>query len=93
MFQMKIYRVPPPPETSDWEISADLPGKERQGKGKWEKKEGKLKKECKKLKCKEGKLQNEEGDVFGFSLLKTTEIFLEGSLVGLHQKQMDFAMG
>ena len=25
-----------PPETSDWEISADLPGKERQGKkGKW----------------------------------------------------------
>ena len=34
-----------PPGTSDREISADLPGKERQGKkGKWSRKEGKLKK-------------------------------------------------
>ena len=34
-----------PPETSDREISADLPGKERQGKkGKWSRKEGKSKK-------------------------------------------------
>ena len=35
-----------PPDTSaDWEISADLPGKERQGKkGTWRRKEGKLKK-------------------------------------------------
>ena len=31
-----------PPKTCDWEISADLLGKERQGKkGKWVKKEGK----------------------------------------------------
>ena len=34
--------APPPPETSDWEISADLSGKHRQGKmekgGKWRRK-------------------------------------------------------
>ena len=34
-----------PPDTSDWEIFVDLPGKERQGKkGKWRRKEGKPKK-------------------------------------------------
>ena len=53
-----------PPETSDREISVDLPGKMRQGKkgkgGKWRRKEGKCKKEGgENFKCKEGKLQNE----------------------------------
>ena len=34
-----------PPETSDWEISADLSGKERQGKkGEWEEKRRKIEK-------------------------------------------------
>ena len=40
-----------PPETSDREISADLPGKERQGKkGKWGKKKENRKREGGKLK-------------------------------------------
>ena len=53
------------PDTSHWEISADLPGKERQGKqGKWRKKEGKLKKEGGKLKMEGEKLQNKEGPFF-----------------------------
>ena len=46
-----------PPKTSDQEISADLPGKGRQGKkGKWSKKEGKSKKEDGKLKMEGGKV-------------------------------------
>ena len=48
-----------PPETSDREISGDLPGKERKGNtGKMGEKEGKLKKGRLKIgKCKEEKLQ------------------------------------
>ena len=49
-----------PPEASDREISADLSGKERQGKkGKWRRKEGKSKKEIR----EGGKLKMEEGKV------------------------------
>ena len=51
-----------PPETSDWEISTDLPGKERQGKN-WKRirKEGKSKKgRCKIENGRRKKLQNEE---------------------------------
>ena len=48
-------------ETSDREISADLQGKERQGKkGKWSSKEGKWKGEVENLQWKEEKVQNEE---------------------------------
>ena len=57
-----------PPDTSHWEISADLPGKEREGKkGKWRRKEGKLKKrKVENWKWKEEKLQNEERPFFFF---------------------------
>ena len=42
--QWRNRREECPPETSDREISADLPGKEKQGKkGKWSRKEGKSK--------------------------------------------------
>ena len=63
-----------PPETSDWEISADLSGKERQGKKqKWSRKEGK---------SRTGRWKNANGMrkvvfvfvfvfVFCFSLFKT----------------------
>ena len=67
-----------PPETSDREISADLPGKERQGKkGKWSKKEG-------------GKRGGEDFFIFFiylfffcFSLLKTTEICFGSTNMGI----------
>ena len=57
-----------PPETSDREISADLPGKKRQGQnGKQSRKEGKLKREGGKFwKWKEEKLGNEERTPFFF---------------------------
>ena len=60
-----------PPETSDWEISADLPGKKRQGKqGNGVKMENKRRKIVKgKLenwKWKVEKLQNEERTFFFF---------------------------
>ena len=62
-----------PPDTSHWEISADLPGKERQGKkGKWRRKEGKSKK------GKAEKLQNEEGPppfFFSFHFSKPLKLF------------------
>ena len=46
------------PQTSDQELSADLPGKDRQGKkGKWSKKEGKSKREGEKLKMEGGKVR------------------------------------
>ena len=47
-----------PPDTSHREISADLPGKEKEEKKKekWRGKEGKLKKESGKLKMEEGKV-------------------------------------
>ena len=65
-------RVPPTPETSDREISADLPGKKRQGKsergGKWRRKKGKLGN----WKWKEEKLENEERTFFFFFFLLST---------------------
>ena len=48
-----------PPDTSHWEISADLPGKKRQGeKGKLRKKEGKSKKGRWKIENERRKVQN-----------------------------------
>ena len=61
-----------PPKTSDREISADHPGKERQGKqGKWRRKEGKwkkgkVKKKAENWKWKEGKLQSDHRTLFFF---------------------------
>ena len=82
-----------PPETTDLEISADLPGKKRQGKKgkgvKIEKKRRKIVKEkvenLKKLKTEGEKLQNRERTFlffffFCFSLFKTTKICF-----GVHQ--------
>ena len=70
-----------PPETSDREIFADLPGKKRQGKkgkgGRMEKKRKKIvKKKVENWKWKEGKLQNEETILFFFffPLFKMTKI-------------------
>ena len=70
-----------PPQTSDWEISADLPGKKRQGK------KGKgVKIEKKRRKIVKGKVKNWKWKVesykmrrglfffFCFSLFKTTKI-------------------
>ena len=61
-------------ETSDWEISADLPGKKRQGK---KGKEVKVEKKRRKT-VKGQKLQNEDkmrrGFFFCLSLFKTTKI-------------------
>ena len=58
-----------PPETSDGEISADISGKERQGKKeKWSRKEGKSKKgRWKKLKYNEEKLKMRRGPLFFLS--------------------------
>ena len=57
-----------PPDTFHWEISADLPEKERQGnKGKRrreEKKENREKREVEKFKMEGEKLQNEERTFF-----------------------------
>ena len=71
-----------PPEISGREISADLPGKERQGKkGKWSRKEGNGKREGGKLKMEGGKVIKWSEDFFFFfffffclSLFKSTEI-------------------
>ena len=60
-----------PPETSDWEISVDLPLKERQGKkkGKW----GKKKENCKR---EGGKLKMEGVKVCLFVLFCFVFVFL-----------------
>ena len=52
--------LPPPPETSDREISADLSGKEARKKLKHGEKKENWKREGGKLKWKEGKSRNEE---------------------------------
>ena len=60
-----------PPDTSEWEISADLSGKERQEKkGKMKKKRRKTEKgKAENFKWKEENLQNEERTHFFFFLL------------------------
>ena len=67
-----------PPQTFDREISADLPGKERQEKkGKWSRKEGKSKNAMWKIengRRKSYKMRRGTLFFFRFSLLKTTEI-------------------
>ena len=56
--------MPPPPETSDWEISVNLSGKERKGKkGKWGKKKENWKGEGGKL---EENFKSEERAFFFF---------------------------
>ena len=67
----------PPPPTSDWEISADLPGKKGKRGENWEENKENCKREGEKLKMEGGKLQNEERTFFFFfcfSLFKTTQI-------------------
>ena len=62
------------PDTSHWEIFADLRGKEREGrKGKWIGQKENRKREVGKLKMEGGKLQNEERT---FSLLKLLKFVL-----------------
>ena len=68
-----------PSETSDWEISADVPGKERQGeKGKWSRKEGKSRK---------GRLKIENG------ILKTTKICFVSTEIGIFYREKAFHAG
>ena len=91
-----------PPYTSDREICADLPGKERQGKkGKMEKKRRKIKKrEGGKFKMEGGKITKWGEDfffvLFCFPLFKTTEIlfwvyqngnFLPGKSISCRKKK------
>ena len=81
----------PPPETSDWEISADLQGKKRQGKKENRKREGG------KLKMERGKVTKwGENIFFSFSLFTTTEIcfgstkignFLPGKIISHREKK------
>ena len=68
-----------PSETSDWEISADLPGKERQGKkGKWSRIEGKSRK---------GRLKIEN------EILKTTKICFGSTEMGILYREKAFHAG
>ena len=84
-----------PSDTSHREISADLPGKERQGeKGNWGWKEGKLKKGRWKLengRRKSYKMRTWGEDFFffffSFSLFKTTEICFRSTKMGIFYRE------
>ena len=66
-----------PPKTSDWEISADLPGKERQGeKGKWSRKEGKSKKGRWKIENGRKSYKMRRGPFFSFHFWKPLKFVL-----------------
>ena len=88
-----------PPDTSDREIiSADLPGKERQGKmGKWRRKEGKFKKG--RWKIENGRRESYKMRrrlffflffVFCFSLFKTTEICFRSTKMEIFYREKAF---
>ena len=91
-----------PPETSDWEISADLPGKKMQGKRgkgvKIEKKRRKIVKgKVENWKWKVEKLQNEERTFFFFfffffcfSLFKTTKISFGSTKMDIFYRENAF---
>ena len=98
-----------PPEISDWEISADLPGKKRQGKKekgvKIEKKRRKIVKgKVENLKWKVEKLQNEERIFFFLffflfffffllSLFKTTNICFGSTKMEIFYREKAFHAG
>ena len=90
-----------PPETSDWGISADLPGKKRQGKNG---KEGKM--ERKRRKIVKGKVEIENGRrgwkfqnkkrtffFFCFSLFKTTKICFGSTRMEIFYRKKAFHAG
>ena len=87
----KGQSAPPPPETFDREISADLPGKKRQGK---EKGKGvKIEKKRRKIvKEKVEKLQNEER-TFLLSLFKTTKICFGSTKMEIFYREKAFHAG
>ena len=91
------------PKTSDWGISADLPGKERQGEQvKWSRKEGKLKRGSEKLKMEGGNV-TKLGEVFFFflfyffflcfSLFKMTEVCFGCIKIGIFYSEKAFTSG
>ena len=92
-------KCPPPPETSDWKISADIPDKKRQGK------KGKgVEIEKKRMKIVKGKVENWKwkvekwGEAFFFfffclSLFKTTKICFGSTKVVIFYQEKAFHAG